>query len=618
MSGPRYVTPYAYAPGSTGAPIPGALLEFFLSGPTTTHAPTYADSGLTIPNINPVAANAAGVFPSIFLDPTLVYRVVESIPSDGVNPPIEVWSADPVSGTFSESYGGVYVDSLSAEVNNPGFDSYPAFALALNGSNPVVRMQGGAYYLSQGITIPDGVALIGDAFSPNLIAPYGSQLIFAAGVLTCVQVGTGDTNNAAGFTKCQVRRVLGVPPAGSIGIMIAEGQSPYLVDIGSNNHAIDIYWKSSGTNGITSHVRGLYTGAATDAHMVIDSWPELFITQCRMGVNGANDYNCNTFIRITGGAGGGGSGPNTIKFAQCQFNQANVLPNHFVEWVNVANTGSNAVLYSFVQCHIEGWASAAFFSDATCADILGLELTDCTFNDPSAPLFNLNAVTQIVESSFKGGQFYPSTFAPPAEQFIGLAITGVYCNGAATLNASAGSTIALGDNNWGAGLTLSGAGGFTIMGDSLSGGTFTPGNTGPLLVQSIDMSGARNWTPALAIGGASTGITYALAAGVYEYLSNGVVLLNFLITLLSKGALTGAVTITGLPVSSNGTYGGSGSGVIANYGNMASLTGPMIVTDSISSSVLTLLQSISSGLGTVTNANLTNTSTLQGSLLMRL
>jgi hypothetical protein len=69
-----FYTPIFVALSDSGAPLPGAKLTFWQSG-TTTPSNIYADAGLTTPLSNPVIANAAGVFPSIYLDDSVTYRV---------------------------------------------------------------------------------------------------------------------------------------------------------------------------------------------------------------------------------------------------------------------------------------------------------------------------------------------------------------------------------------------------------------------------------------------------------------------------------------------------------------------------------------------------------------
>jgi len=58
--------------GSVGA---GWKLYFYVGGSSTTLQDTYSDTGLSVPNTNPVVADSAGLFGDIFLDSGLSYAV---------------------------------------------------------------------------------------------------------------------------------------------------------------------------------------------------------------------------------------------------------------------------------------------------------------------------------------------------------------------------------------------------------------------------------------------------------------------------------------------------------------------------------------------------------------
>ena len=73
MTGTYLPAPVLRAVDQNGAPLPGALLQFFLTG-TTTPTSVYTDKTLGTPLPNPVVANSGGLFPPIFLDPTVTYR----------------------------------------------------------------------------------------------------------------------------------------------------------------------------------------------------------------------------------------------------------------------------------------------------------------------------------------------------------------------------------------------------------------------------------------------------------------------------------------------------------------------------------------------------------------
>jgi hypothetical protein len=70
-----FLLPFRPAIGPNSLAVPGASL-FFYQTKTLAKAPVYTDSTLNTPLTNPVVANAAGVWPSIYLDTTLTYRVV--------------------------------------------------------------------------------------------------------------------------------------------------------------------------------------------------------------------------------------------------------------------------------------------------------------------------------------------------------------------------------------------------------------------------------------------------------------------------------------------------------------------------------------------------------------
>jgi len=104
--------PVFVAVNSDGEPISGALLQFYLTG-TTTPTPVYADAGLTTPLSDPVVANGAGMFPAIYLDPTVTYRIQWQTPTGGVIADIDPANLDVEAATQTQvnagTASGVYV-----------------------------------------------------------------------------------------------------------------------------------------------------------------------------------------------------------------------------------------------------------------------------------------------------------------------------------------------------------------------------------------------------------------------------------------------------------------------------------------------------------------------------
>lgn len=616
MTGSRFTMPYVFWVYPSGEPIPGALLEFFAYPSTSTHATTYADTNLATPNTNPVVADGNGIFPSIWLDPLTTYNVKLSYPSDGINPPVQIWTAGPVYGAATvPSSGVVWVDDYGAQPGNLTFDSYAAIAAALASGAGTVMLSNGGYRSSAGITVPDGVTLKGVNFQPGN-PPLGSLIQFDAGVLTCVTLSGGDLKPAAAVDFC-ITRASGAIPSGSIGLLFNAGYNLRAENIGCYSHDIGFKWLASGVFGISSMCHGLYTGAIQDAHIVFDTWPEAKISQCRFGNNGGGDLNCNTFVRFTGG-GTGGAGPNTIFFSQCQFNQGSNSPTHAIEWVSISNTIGNAVEFGFGQCHFEmGGAGPLLYTDSTCQYLNRLWLTDTEFNCTSAEMWGLNAATQIFDLAVSGCLFYVATFTlatplAPSRSHLANSYLGEIC----ALTLPSGTTMNIANCSF-RNCSVAGAGNIVLSGCTINGGAFTNTSTGRVIAtNNSNFSASAAWTPTLTIGGASTGITYTQNSGTYEYLAWNLLRLDFQFILTNKGALTGAVAIGGLPQTLAGDASTS-AGLIANYLNMTSLTGPMYANGVPAATTLNLIQGSSTGTAGVTNANLTNTTNLQGSITVK-
>jgi hypothetical protein len=145
-------------------------------------------------------------------------------------------------------------------------------------------------------------------------------------------------------------------------------------NVGVFNHGICFEASSEMVYGIHLAADMLTTGGCSDAHFVINSWPEVFVTNSRFGINGIGDYAANAYVRITGTCdpvNAAGLGANTVYFTNNQFNQGQNLVGAFLEWKNIApNTcPSNEIIseYVFTGNHIEGpklWNSYRCNSDS--------------------------------------------------------------------------------------------------------------------------------------------------------------------------------------------------------------------------------------------------------------
>lgn len=104
--------PKAVAVTDAGRPYPGAKAYFYLTG-TTTPADTYEDAELTTPHANPVVANSAGVFPAIYLDPSVYYKLTLRRSDETL-----IYTVDPVSDVLTAAtLGAILYPRTAIEVS---------------------------------------------------------------------------------------------------------------------------------------------------------------------------------------------------------------------------------------------------------------------------------------------------------------------------------------------------------------------------------------------------------------------------------------------------------------------------------------------------------------------
>lgn len=106
MAAKRFYLSFRPAFDLNGVAIPDAKLYFFNTG-SLTPAPVYSDEALTNQLPNPVVADAAGRWPAIYLDDTIVYRVQVRDGDDVVIP-----------GHDEDPYLASVVDSLTSDLQD--------------------------------------------------------------------------------------------------------------------------------------------------------------------------------------------------------------------------------------------------------------------------------------------------------------------------------------------------------------------------------------------------------------------------------------------------------------------------------------------------------------------
>lgn len=103
--------PKTIALDTAASPLSGATAEFLLTG-TTTPTPVYSNAALSATHTNPVVADAAGVFPAIWLDPAITYKVTFRTSAGAL-----LYTVDPVDRLDANTVGAALWERTAAEVS---------------------------------------------------------------------------------------------------------------------------------------------------------------------------------------------------------------------------------------------------------------------------------------------------------------------------------------------------------------------------------------------------------------------------------------------------------------------------------------------------------------------
>jgi hypothetical protein len=124
------------------------------------------------------------------------------------------------------------------------------------------------------------------------------------------------------------------------------------------------------------------------------------------------------------------------------------------------------------------------------------------------------------------------------------------------------------------------------------------------------------WSPVLQIAGSpATGHGYSVTtAGAYQLIGNTVVA-QFEVIITTKGLITGAVTVAGLPFPANsGSFAGGGGQGTPNYSGFSGLSGAPLLDVPAGSSSISLNQGNATSVSAVTDLNLTGSTTFYGTV----
>lgn len=166
---------------STGAIAAGAKLYTYAAGTSTPKA-SYSDSGLTVPNANPVVADGSGRFGETFAT-TGQYRLVMKTSAD-----VTLWTADPVDG--ENVLGETLTTNLAIVKADPGF------ALSATSGNAFIEVSaasGSTAYID--LQVPEA-----DNFDLRMSSTGTGGAIYSSSSLTLVPL-SGSSVVAAGDVR---------------------------------------------------------------------------------------------------------------------------------------------------------------------------------------------------------------------------------------------------------------------------------------------------------------------------------------------------------------------------------------------------------------------------------
>lgn len=528
----------------------------------------------------------------------------------------QVQAVEPIVSLFNFLTAAQVADVLA---NTLLVDCAPNIQNAFNSGASAVYTPPFQYKCSSGVQF-NGISVFSFGFQPTN-PPSGARFVFDLSVATCVTMGgSAATNQSTTLKGISILRAAGSPPAGSIGLLNQNTNASIIEDVMSVSHQIP--WKLQNDRnayGITGYFNRVYTGAAYDTHLLVDSWTEARFNQCRFGMNGSGDQNCNSYVRIIGGSStNAGDGPNTLSWVSCQFNQG---VNTGTNWISFQNQiAANLVpfnIFQFDTCYVEDDV-AGIVSDATVTSLTYIMICNTLFipTTSTKPLFSLNAVTGLIDCEITNSIIGCAlTLTGATTQITRLAITGTTFKGAVSLTGGNSSTANMIGNYYQNGLTLAGAwANLNAIGGMLVGGALSNTATGSVKVDISPNNALITTTCTITFGGAAVGVTYSLNSLGYQVHGSRVTA-DFQITLTNKGSSVGflAINYVGLPAINGGAFAAGAGGMINYSANLAALTAAPMMLAFGGGTSMNVYQQTAGGVGTVTDGNLTNTTQLHGS-----
>jgi hypothetical protein len=472
------------------------------------------------------------------------------------------------------------------------------------------------------IRVPDYGLFAGASFAPGWQGAAGSVLLCDATISgPCVIGGAGGTNKPFAVRDLVIARGAGtVPSDGQCFLEVGQAYSN-VSNVECYNHAQGFEARSSGlSGGIANYFSNIHTCQISDAHFIVNAVPQVFVdNHSYFGCNGAFDLNANAYVRITGDWDNAKGG---IHFLEAQFNQGQNRVACAFSFENLTGTGIVANL-ELIGGHVEV-AQKGFCSDSTVKQLQYLQVVGLTMFGGwggANSLFNFDPATQIYFWTLTGNSFsnWASATLAPSTTMDAPTINGnVFAATPMSITFPANSSITMEGNSY-SGLTLTG----TVGAPSKIGGSTRPSpnpyvytGLGGQIEISIPGHGDIPCTIGLTFGGGSTGMTTSSTTCGWQ-MRGSLVTVSYSMFLTAKGSSTGPAVLTGLPLTSAATASTLNP---MNYANLANACVTAIPNCGVFASVR--VSDTAANLGSwgagnmisLTDANFTNTSNLQGSI----
>lgn len=437
------------------------------------------------------------------------------------------WQAKARDALHIADFGGVADwNGTTGTDNATAFSNADAAASALGGAD--ILLGPGSYYVGSTVTINARNRIMGQA-RPG-VPITNSAIIGALAVTPVLKLDGGAGSRSVAAFNLSVGRETGAVPSGAVGLEVTRSDVAVLEDVYSRGHE---YGYKINTVAVGTNLTRCLSGAISKAHVWWTNGPELTLSDCRFGRNGALDVACEAYIRVEPGVGASIDG---LRANMTHFNQSGATVGALIDFVGY--TGTNGE-FLFTSCHAEAFSSPGYVvkADAATTELrrikfVGGVITQSGQNffsvDPAANLSNFEMIGLTTAFNVNLGAGSGSDY-----QVVGCFIEG-------NLSCTGGDNVSIVGNTVTGNVTLSGT--ITKLGFDANNIVGSTSNTATVTTYSTLYAGSID------LGAASDTTITRSAAGIIAVEGVDQVNLSASQTLTNK-TLTSPTITTGLATS---------------------------------------------------------------------